>query len=1131
MSAELVLAIVGLIEGSIKLVRKVKATCDTYRAADEEINERYNRLESVWIKTETQLKFLRKISDHLTDELVESQLDLLRRLKGKLVQAVSRLEDVSPENAASKGKAIDMLRKWKFAIIKNSLDELIAELDAWQQLFDPTWYLMILITDKVLDNALLEWTDGGLPLSSQGPNALSKMLAIRSTLKPAGGEQDNIHVSLGHNGLKGAKETVISMTTARAVLRAGSSELLIVESITCAPGTAPQVKDDVKNLAKKLRNVDPETFGLLSCKGILKHHDSAKKLSAIEFVYRTPRRSKLPETLRQHLSRQNPVSLSTIIRIAKQLVRSVHYVHTCGFVHKNIRPENIILFPSIEGSSLGQSFLIGFTDFRNANFQTNLYGDAAWHRNLYRHPQRQGAFVPERYIMQHDIYSLGVCLLEIGLWQSFVWYPAQNDTTTPVPSITLGFTCSDKDFEAVRPTGQEAIKEKLVELAKEKLPPRVGDAYTDIVVACMTCLDPENGTFRAKEGLTDEDGITIGVSRASLFRTGKNPGDEFYQRGLCRNGDNCPYRHQEADHGNDDPGAKPIVKSSAEYTQPAEEKATRTISGALVHFNAGAAVVKVVFTSDLSAVQLTGLARDTTRETVLNLLRSRGVDTTKVNPIRVVHGEPYSSARVEAEDHRFAELVVAKLGGRVASQQGAGVRAIPITPETFSTSDSSALRVDCKKVHCSWHKPSKTVWLNFGSDTIAKRACERFEKGEYKILDQMVHAADPQRGAGRFNPKAWTVCLTDVPSDATEANISRAIRSIGDKPRGIELGTPTYSTDAETCASQIQSLFTAVGPLEWWEFTPDATGKRMKASARFSREEDAKEAVTTFHNSPLPFLKTAKLTVQLVYCARFKVSSLIYDAVERQIKANIPRWKAQYLHFTAYEQPQPPKWYRTLKIEGENSKNVADAKNTISSILTGTVAKNGSSVLWQSSLRSNGETSRQLAQLQQRTSVVILRNKAKSQIRLFGPPNKCEEVQTAISKILNDQRSKDFAIELDEEKFLWARLGGYKQLAVELGADSVSLDVTSTPKRIIVTGTVNKYDAALSIINGKVVQSAKLDADGQDCSACWTEAENPIRTRSGKEFGSRDSMCWRLRPLRHSFRSSAVTGAPLVECV
>lgn len=33
-----------------------------------------------------------------------------------------------------------------------------------------------------------------------------------------------------------------------------------------------------------------------------------------------------------------------------------------------------------------------------------------------------GEFPAEAYKMQHDIYSLGVCLLEIGLWEPLVKY-------------------------------------------------------------------------------------------------------------------------------------------------------------------------------------------------------------------------------------------------------------------------------------------------------------------------------------------------------------------------------------------------------------------------------------------------------------------------------------------------------------------------------------------------------------------------------------------------------------------------------------------------------------------------------------------------------------------------------------
>jgi hypothetical protein len=65
-------------------------------------------------------------------------------------------------------------------------------------------------------------------------------------------------------------------------------------------------------------------------------------------------------------------------------VRATHLPdtsHDSSFVHKSIRPENIILFPS-STSPMGSAYLLGFTNFRSLARQTNLRGDTAWHRNL-----------------------------------------------------------------------------------------------------------------------------------------------------------------------------------------------------------------------------------------------------------------------------------------------------------------------------------------------------------------------------------------------------------------------------------------------------------------------------------------------------------------------------------------------------------------------------------------------------------------------------------------------------------------------------------------------------------------------------------------------------------------------------
>lgn len=77
--------------------------------------------------------------------------------------------------------------------------------------------------------------------------------------------------------------------------------------------------------------------------------------------------------------------------------------------------------------------------------------------------------------MQHDIYSLGACLLEIGLWRSFVWFPDGHDGAAPVP--WLGLDLCDQDFTTTSRVVPLRTKDHLVALTARELPPRLGDLY------------------------------------------------------------------------------------------------------------------------------------------------------------------------------------------------------------------------------------------------------------------------------------------------------------------------------------------------------------------------------------------------------------------------------------------------------------------------------------------------------------------------------------------------------------------------------------------------------------------------------------------------------------------------------
>ena len=207
----------------------------------------------------------------------------------------------------------------------------------------------------------------------------------------------------------------------------------ILDTLPCRPETNVRaLHNDVRDLALKLRRADPFAFGLLNCKGAMRAFKPPPRqldLAGFDLVFNMPEGTdaKRLQSLRALLlSRDGAPSLSRRVRLAQELATSISYVHTFSFVHKNIRPESVLLFQETHGGG-GSSqpgtciatlanrrtgFLIGFESFRSAARDTSLMGDQDWVHNIYRHPERMGQFPAEAYKMQHDIYSFGVCLLE-----------------------------------------------------------------------------------------------------------------------------------------------------------------------------------------------------------------------------------------------------------------------------------------------------------------------------------------------------------------------------------------------------------------------------------------------------------------------------------------------------------------------------------------------------------------------------------------------------------------------------------------------------------------------------------------------------------------------------------------------
>ena len=424
------------------------------------------------------------------------QIRILEVLNYKLNTIISKLDKLLKRRSDNQvmERQVTKVKRSKYVLVKECLDESIKDLASWQKMFDPSWFLILKVSSPFIDQELKR--------SKLATSSFTSALGLRDALR----EQplQKVSVFLPADGLETAQTREIPFTTAKCVLRAGSDKWHVVNSISCDPeADISLVIKDVRELARRLSSVDPFIFGILQCRGVVRvvEPSSGKPLS-FDFVFQIPRElSNEPKSLREYLSSGLNHTLTDRFQLAKQLAKSISYVHTLGFVHKNVRPETVLGFQT-NNSAFGLFFLIGFEKVRTADGRTRRLGDSAWEKNLYRHPHRQGLNPEDIYTMQHDIYSLGVCLLEVGLWESFVSY--EKGITVPLPAATLGITLESPELR--QPI---LLKEHLLALAKRDIPLRMGERYKEVVVNCLTCLDEDNTDFGDQSEFEDQDGVLV----------------------------------------------------------------------------------------------------------------------------------------------------------------------------------------------------------------------------------------------------------------------------------------------------------------------------------------------------------------------------------------------------------------------------------------------------------------------------------------------------------------------------------------------------------------------------------------------------------------------------------------------
>ncbi|KAL5536290.1 hypothetical protein ACEPAF_111 [Sanghuangporus sanghuang] len=238
------------------------------------------------------------------------------------------------------------------------------------------------------------------------------------------------------------------------------------------------------------------SVGVLPCCGLSMSHPEYHDL-----VFRSPSDCQKPSTLRGLLLQEPQHTLEERLNFSIKLASAVLVIHSLGIVHKDIRPDSIVLIqPTMEQSpvqKLGEPFLLSFSQSRFQSTrtvplkQTIRAGRSKVWVTLYRHPRHLATRAHLPYETRDDIFSLGVCLLEIAVWKSLFAWNTEFETLECDTSV-LDFS-DDKYYrgELAGCSSSSRIlpyhrRRDLLRFAKEKIPITLGSAFKDIVVDCLT---------------------------------------------------------------------------------------------------------------------------------------------------------------------------------------------------------------------------------------------------------------------------------------------------------------------------------------------------------------------------------------------------------------------------------------------------------------------------------------------------------------------------------------------------------------------------------------------------------------------------------------------------------------------
>ncbi|MCJ1334245.1 hypothetical protein MMC10_010953 [Thelotrema lepadinum] len=216
---------------------------------------------------------------------------------------------------------------------------------------------------------------------------------------------------------------------------------------------------------------EPRHFGFatLPCLGVITSLVSEN----IDFVSETKLVYEIPDTVdplehpvslhdvltKEAFRRDEPPDIDLRFKLATSLAHSLHEMHCTGWLHRNISAKCIFFFKAnsnvgLEGLDLGKPYITGFDAARAFTACGSIFtGRVELAIAANQHPgyvllkywsqqqaQRENTGDKLFYMPRHDYYSMGLVLLEIGMWRTL-----DSLVLRDLPLMGSDFELSDPD--------------------------------------------------------------------------------------------------------------------------------------------------------------------------------------------------------------------------------------------------------------------------------------------------------------------------------------------------------------------------------------------------------------------------------------------------------------------------------------------------------------------------------------------------------------------------------------------------------------------------------------------------------------------------------------------------------------